>query len=100
MFAAMTNLMGTFKHGKRVQPDGETWLVLDVLARDRTAMFQELADEAFDDRLKKYHVESVGVHRRRRRPRMAIPGILPPSNRPREVQQNSCAAAVQGRAKR
>jgi predicted DNA-binding ribbon-helix-helix protein len=42
-------------HGKRVQFDDETWLALDVLARDRMMTFQELADEAFDDLLEKYH---------------------------------------------
>jgi hypothetical protein len=41
--------------GKRVQFDGETWLALDVLARDRMMSFQELADEAFRDLLDKYH---------------------------------------------
>jgi predicted DNA-binding ribbon-helix-helix protein len=41
--------------GKRVQFDGETWLALDVLARDRMMSFQELADEAFRDPLKKHH---------------------------------------------
>jgi predicted DNA-binding ribbon-helix-helix protein len=41
--------------GKRVQFDGETWLALDVLARDRMMSFQELADEAFRDLLKKHH---------------------------------------------
>jgi predicted DNA-binding ribbon-helix-helix protein len=42
-------------HGKRIRFDDETWLALDVLARDRMMTFQELADEAFDDLLKKYH---------------------------------------------
>jgi predicted DNA-binding ribbon-helix-helix protein len=41
--------------GKRVQFDGETWLALDVLARDRMMSFQELADEAFGDLLNKHH---------------------------------------------
>jgi hypothetical protein len=41
--------------GKRVQFDDETWLALDVLARDRMMSFQELADEAFRDLLKKQH---------------------------------------------
>jgi hypothetical protein len=40
--------------GKRIQIDDETWPVLDLLARDRSATFQELADEAFADLLKKY----------------------------------------------
>jgi hypothetical protein len=40
--------------GKRVQIDDETWVALDLLARDRMATFQELADEAFTDLLKKH----------------------------------------------
>ena len=40
--------------GKRVQLDDETWAALDVLARDRMASFQELADEAFADLLRKH----------------------------------------------
>jgi hypothetical protein len=40
--------------GKRVQFDEETWQALDLLARDRMATFQELADEAFADLLHKH----------------------------------------------
>jgi beta-phosphoglucomutase-like phosphatase (HAD superfamily) len=40
--------------GKRVQFDDETWAALDMLARDRMMDFQELADEAFRDVLKKH----------------------------------------------
>jgi len=40
--------------GKRIQIDDETWPVLDLLARDRMVTFQELADEAFADLLKKH----------------------------------------------
>jgi hypothetical protein len=40
--------------GKRVQFDDETWHALDLLARDRMMDFQELADEAFSDLLKKH----------------------------------------------
>jgi hypothetical protein len=40
--------------GKRVQFDAETWAALDLLARDRMMDFQELADEAFRDLLKKH----------------------------------------------
>jgi hypothetical protein len=40
--------------GKRVQFDEETWAALDLLARDRMADFQELADEAFADLLRKH----------------------------------------------
>ena len=40
--------------GKRVQFDDETWTALDDIARDRMATFQELADEAFADLLRKH----------------------------------------------
>ena len=40
--------------GKRVQFDDETWAALDLLARDRMMDFQELADEAFRDLLRKH----------------------------------------------
>lgn len=44
--------------GKRVQFDEETWSALDMLARDRMMDFQELADEAFRDLLKKHGLPS------------------------------------------
>jgi hypothetical protein len=40
--------------GKRVQFDQETWAAIDLLARDSMKDFQELADEAFRDLLKKH----------------------------------------------
>ena len=40
--------------GKRVQIDAESWAALDLLAHDRMMTFQELADEAFADLLKKH----------------------------------------------
>jgi hypothetical protein len=41
--------------GKRVQLDDETWRALDLLRRDQMKDFQELADEAFRDLLRKYN---------------------------------------------
>ena len=41
--------------GKRIQFDDESWAALDLLARDRMMTFQELADEAFADVLKKHN---------------------------------------------
>jgi hypothetical protein len=41
--------------GKRIQIDDETWHALRLLARDQMKDFQELADEAFADLLKKHH---------------------------------------------
>jgi hypothetical protein len=40
--------------GKRVQFDDETWHALDLLGRDQMKEFQELADEAFRNLLKKH----------------------------------------------
>jgi hypothetical protein len=40
--------------GKRVQFDDQTWNALDLLAKDRMQDFQELADEAFADLLRKH----------------------------------------------
>jgi uncharacterized protein with von Willebrand factor type A (vWA) domain len=40
--------------GKRVQIDNESWAALDLLAHDRMMTFQELAEEAFADLLKKH----------------------------------------------
>ena len=41
--------------GKRVQFDNDTWAAIDLLARDSMKDFQDLADEAFADLLKKHH---------------------------------------------
>jgi hypothetical protein len=40
--------------GKRIQLDDATWQALDLLARDSMKDFQELADEAFRDLLRKH----------------------------------------------
>lgn len=40
--------------GKRVQFEDETWQAVDLLARDRMMTFQELAEEAFRDLLRKH----------------------------------------------
>jgi hypothetical protein len=41
-------------HGKRVTFDAETWQALELLRRDSMKDFQELADEAFRDLLRKH----------------------------------------------
>ena len=41
--------------GKRVTFDAATWAALDLYARDSLKSFQELADEAFADLLKKHN---------------------------------------------
>jgi hypothetical protein len=40
--------------GKRIQIDDETWQQLNLLGHDQMKDFQELADEAFRDLLRKY----------------------------------------------
>ena len=40
--------------GKRIQLDDETCHALDMMAREQMKDFQELADEAFRDLLKKH----------------------------------------------
>jgi hypothetical protein len=40
--------------GKRVSVDPVTWAALDLYARDSMKSFQELAEEAFADLLKKH----------------------------------------------
>jgi hypothetical protein len=46
--------------GKRVQFDDETWHAIEAVADDTGKSFQELADEAFADLLKK-HKQPVGL---------------------------------------
>jgi hypothetical protein len=50
----LRNRCGLTMPGKRVQLDDETWQALDLLARDSMRDFQELADEAFRDLLRKH----------------------------------------------
>ena len=42
------------ERGKRIKFDLETWHALDLLARDSMKSFQELANEAFRDLLRKH----------------------------------------------
>jgi non-homologous end joining protein Ku len=46
--------------GKRVQFDDKTWAALDALISEKGESFQDLADEAFTDLLKKHH-QPVGL---------------------------------------
>lgn len=62
--------------GKRVNIDDETWVVLDLLARDKMATFQELADEAFADLLKK-HGRPVGLKAALRQSAGASAEVIP-----------------------
>jgi predicted DNA-binding ribbon-helix-helix protein len=62
--------------GKRVQIDDESWAALDVLARDRMMTFQELADEAFADLLKK-HGRPIDLRSALRRSAGAAAKVIP-----------------------
>ena len=62
--------------GKRVQFDADTWEPIEAVVRDSGESFQELADEAFEDLLKKRKQpvgfkaaleESVGAGRSKRK---------------------------------
>jgi hypothetical protein len=55
--------------GKRIQIDDETFVALDLLAKDSMKSFQELADEAFRDLLRK--------HKRPTTLKAALKGSLP-----------------------
>ena len=69
--------------GKRIQFDDETWAALDLLARDRMMTFQELAEEAFRDLLRK-HNRPVDLKEALRRSAGATAKVVPfkhPKNR-------------------
>jgi hypothetical protein len=69
--------------GKRVQIDDETWAVLDLLARDRMMTFQEVADEAFADLLKK-HGRPVGLKAALRKSAGVSAEVIPLRRTPRK----------------
>ena len=62
--------------GKRIQVDNESWAALDLLAHDRMMTFQELADEAFADLLKK-HGRPVDLRAALRRSAGASAEVIP-----------------------
>lgn len=62
--------------GKRVQIDDQSWAALDLLAHDRMMTFQELADEAFADLLKK-HGRPVDLRAALRRSAGATAKVIP-----------------------
>ncbi len=70
--------------GKRVQFDPETWQALDLLARDRMMNFQELADEAFRDLLRKHGRPTDLKDALRRSLREAVPPRQYRKTRPRD----------------
>jgi hypothetical protein len=66
--------------GKRIQIDDESWAALDLLTRERMMTFQELADEAFADVLKK-HDRPVDLRSALRRSAGASAEVIPLKNR-------------------
>jgi predicted DNA-binding ribbon-helix-helix protein len=78
--------------GKRIQIDDESWAALDLLARDRMMTFQELADEAFADLLKK-HGRPVDLRSALRRSAGASAEVIP-------LKGGKAKPASRGRGKR
>jgi len=72
--------------GKRIQIDNESWAALDLLARDRMMTFQELADEAFGDLLKK-HGRPVDLRAALRRSAGASAEVIPLKKKAKEPRQ-------------
>jgi uncharacterized protein with von Willebrand factor type A (vWA) domain len=72
--------------GKRVQFDEETWAALDLLARDRMMTFQEVADEAFRDLLRK-HNRPTGLKEALRKSAGASGKVIPLKRRKRRVKR-------------
>jgi predicted DNA-binding ribbon-helix-helix protein len=68
--------------GKRVQIDDESWAALDLLARDRMMTFQELADEALADVLKK-HGRPVDLRSALRKSAGASAEVVPLRRKPK-----------------
>ncbi len=76
--------------GKRVQFDEETWAALDLLARDRMMTFQELADEAFRDVLRK-HNRPTGLKEALRKSAGASATVVPLKRRKRARKKKNKA---------
>jgi hypothetical protein len=73
--------------GKRVQFHEETWQGLQVLAAETMKSFQELADEAFNDLLKK-HGRPASLKEALRRSAGNTAGIVPLKRRsPRAARE-------------
>jgi hypothetical protein len=83
--------------GKRVQFDEETWQALDLLARDSMSEFQELADEAFRDLLRK-HDRPVGLKAALRRSAgVSNVTAFPVKSVPKSKEKPARAAKAKGR---
>ncbi len=74
--------------GKRVEFDQETWAALDLLARERMMTFQELADEAFRDLLRK-HNRPTGLKEALRKSAGASAKVVPLRRRKRSKRNKA-----------
>ena len=74
------NVKIQYMPGKRIQLDEGTWQALDLLSRNSMKTFQELADEAFNDLLKK-HGRPTDLKTALKRSIQSAPSA--PSRRPR-----------------
>jgi hypothetical protein len=86
--------------GKRIQFDNESWAAVDLLARDRMMTFQELAEEAFRDLLRK-HNRPVELNEALRKSAGASAEVVPfeKANKTKKQTKNS-AKTRKKRAKR
>jgi uncharacterized protein with von Willebrand factor type A (vWA) domain len=73
--------------GKRIQFDEESWAALDLLARDRMMTFQELAEEAFRDLLRK-HNRPVDLKEALRKSAGASSQVVPFKKRKESAKKN------------
>jgi predicted DNA-binding ribbon-helix-helix protein len=78
--------------GKRIHIDDESWSALDLLARDRMMTFQELADEAFADLLKK-HGRPVDLRSALRRSAGVTAEVIPIKGRRKPVRRGRSSKA-------
>jgi hypothetical protein len=85
--------------GKRIQFDEESWAAVDLLARDRMMTFQELAEEAFRDLLRK-HNRPVDLKEALRKSAGASAQILPLKKRAENPKKKAKKRATKKRAKR
>ena len=85
--------------GKRIQFDAETWAAVDLLARDRMMTFQELAEEAFRDLLRK-HNRPVDLKEALRKSAGQSAKVLPFKKRKKNGKKTAKKNAKKKRAKR
>ena len=92
--------------GKRVQFDDEIFAALEAVAQQQGVSFQDLADEAFKDLLKKHHQpvgfkaalkESLGGQGKqtRRENREAQSSQRPMNSKPRSSQRSRASSSLE-----